>query len=110
MLEQQVDLECCLLHQRSGLMCPLDLEVWLCSCQLNQGYMSEVDLFCLNWVCSQWQGVVDRLALLQRTKLEEVIDKVRQELVVFWDKCMFGPEQREPFNVHFCDGEYNNAG
>lgn len=72
--------------------------------------MSEVDLFCLNWVCSQWQGVVDRLALLQRTKLEEVIDKVRQELVVFWDKCMFGPEQREPFNVHFCDGEYNNAG
>ncbi|XP_053543900.1 protein regulator of cytokinesis 1 [Ictalurus punctatus] len=54
----------------------------------------------------RWQGVVDRLALLQRTKLEEVIDKVRQELVVFWDKCMFGPEQREPFNVHFCDANY----
>lgn len=50
---------------------------------------------------------MERLELLQRTKLEEVIDKVRQELVVFWDKCMFGPEQREPFNVHFCDGEYN---
>ncbi|KAK2827392.1 hypothetical protein Q7C36_018318 [Tachysurus vachellii] len=54
----------------------------------------------------RWQGVVDRLELLQRTKLEEVIDKVRQELVVFWDKCMFGPEQREPFNVHFCDVNY----
>ncbi|MCJ8740927.1 hypothetical protein PDJAM_G00064660 [Pangasius djambal] len=60
----------------------------------------------LKLLLSQWQGVVDRLELLQKTKLEEVIDKVRQELVVFWDKCMFGPEQREPFNVHFCDANY----
>ncbi|XP_060791924.1 protein regulator of cytokinesis 1 isoform X3 [Neoarius graeffei] len=54
----------------------------------------------------KWQGVVDRLELLQKTKLEEVIDKVRQELVALWDKCMFGPEQREPFSVHFCDANY----
>ncbi|XP_030625973.1 protein regulator of cytokinesis 1 [Chanos chanos] len=54
----------------------------------------------------QWQGVVDRLEALQREKLEEVIDKVRQELVALWDKCMFGPEQRESFNSHFCDNNY----
>ncbi|KAI5096475.1 hypothetical protein C0J45_13369 [Silurus meridionalis] len=54
----------------------------------------------------RWQAVVDRLEVLQRTKLEEVIEKVRQELVVFWDKCLFGPEQRETFNAHFCDANY----
>ncbi|TSX03300.1 Sulfate anion transporter 1 [Bagarius yarrelli] len=63
----------------------------------------------LNTLCDdirRWQRVVDGLELLQRSKLEEVIDKVRQELVVFWDKCMFGPQQREPFNLHFCDVNY----
>ncbi|XP_072518026.1 protein regulator of cytokinesis 1 isoform X2 [Salminus brasiliensis] len=54
----------------------------------------------------RWQNIVDRLEVLQRAKLEEVIDKVRQELVILWDKCMFGPEQREPFSAHFCDNNY----
>ncbi|KAL7854175.1 hypothetical protein AOLI_G00210190 [Acnodon oligacanthus] len=54
----------------------------------------------------RWQNVVERLEVLQRAKLEEVIDKVRQELVVLWDKCMFGPEQREAFGAHFCDNNY----
>ncbi|XP_017568790.1 protein regulator of cytokinesis 1 [Pygocentrus nattereri] len=54
----------------------------------------------------RWQNVVERLEVLQRAKLEEVIDKVRQELVVLWDKCMFGPEQREAFGSHFCDNNY----
>uniref|UniRef100_A0A674EBG7 Zgc:86764 n=1 Tax=Salmo trutta TaxID=8032 RepID=A0A674EBG7_SALTR len=52
---------------------------------------------------TQWQGELDRLTDLQKTRLEDVIDKVRQELVAFWDKCNMGPEQREPFNAHFCD-------
>ncbi|KAI4879679.1 hypothetical protein NFI96_032008 [Prochilodus magdalenae] len=63
----------------------------------------------LNTLCDEirrWQNVVDRLEVLQRAKLEEVIDKVRQELVVLWDKCMFGPEQREAFSAHFCDDNY----
>ncbi|XP_076836411.1 protein regulator of cytokinesis 1 isoform X2 [Brachyhypopomus gauderio] len=55
---------------------------------------------------SRWRGVVDHLEVLQRAKLEEVIDKVRQELVCLWDKCMFGPEQKEPFNAYFCDDNY----
>ncbi|XP_062867806.1 protein regulator of cytokinesis 1 [Trichomycterus rosablanca] len=54
----------------------------------------------------RWQRAVDSLEVLQKSKLEEVIDKVRQELVVLWEKCMFGPEQREAFNAHFCDSNY----
>ncbi|XP_035383534.1 protein regulator of cytokinesis 1-like isoform X2 [Electrophorus electricus] len=54
----------------------------------------------------RWQCVVDHLEVLQRAKLEEVIDKARQELVVWWNKCMFGPEQKEPFNAYFCDDNY----
>lgn len=54
----------------------------------------------------QWQRFVEHLEELQKTQLEEVINKVRQELVVLWDKCMFGPDQREAFSVHFCDDQY----
>ncbi|KAM9517056.1 protein regulator of cytokinesis 1-like isoform 2-T3 [Salvelinus alpinus] len=55
---------------------------------------------------TQWQGEVYRLTDLQKTRLEDVIEKVRQELVTFWDKCTLGPEQREPFNAHFCDNNF----
>ncbi|XP_064153439.1 protein regulator of cytokinesis 1-like isoform X2 [Anguilla rostrata] len=55
---------------------------------------------------TQWQTEVDRLALLQKAKMEEVIDKIRQELVALWDRCMFGPKQREPFNTHFCSSDF----
>lgn len=41
----------------------------------------------------------------QKTKLEEVIDKVRVELVALWDLCSYGAEQKEAFNAHFCDSE-----
>ncbi|KAI2651416.1 Protein regulator of cytokinesis 1 [Labeo rohita] len=54
----------------------------------------------------RWRGYVEHLEELQMAQLEVVIDKVRQELVVLWDKCMLGPEQREPFSVHFCDDHY----
>ncbi|XP_051733713.1 protein regulator of cytokinesis 1 isoform X1 [Ctenopharyngodon idella] len=54
----------------------------------------------------RWRGYVEHLEELQMAQLEEVVDKVRQELVILWDKCMFGPEQREPFTVHFCDNHY----
>lgn len=53
---------------------------------------------------SQWRGIVEHLEEMQMAQLEGVIDKVRQELVILWDKCMLGPEQREPFSIHFCDG------
>ncbi|XP_029511398.2 protein regulator of cytokinesis 1-like isoform X2 [Oncorhynchus nerka] len=55
---------------------------------------------------TQWQGEVDRLTELQKTRLGDVIEKVRQELVTFWDKCNLGREQREPFNAHFCDNNF----
>uniref|UniRef100_A0A8C1Y6T5 Protein regulator of cytokinesis 1a n=1 Tax=Cyprinus carpio TaxID=7962 RepID=A0A8C1Y6T5_CYPCA len=54
----------------------------------------------------QWRGYVEHLEELQMAQLEEVVDKVRQELVVLWDKCMLGPEQKELFSVHFCDDHY----
>ncbi|XP_066502442.1 protein regulator of cytokinesis 1 [Hoplias malabaricus] len=54
----------------------------------------------------RWQNSVDRLEVLQKAKLEEVTEKVRQELLVLWDKCMFGPERREAFSAHFCDNHY----
>ncbi|XP_073680112.1 protein regulator of cytokinesis 1 [Garra rufa] len=54
----------------------------------------------------RWRGYVEHLEELQMAQLEEVIDKVRQELVVLWDKCMLGPEQREQFNVHLRDDHY----
>lgn len=56
------------------------------------------------YVLLQLRGIVEHLEEMQMAHLEEVINKVRQEIVVLWDKCMFGPEQREPFNIHFCDG------
>uniref|UniRef100_A0A8C1GWU3 Zgc:86764 n=1 Tax=Cyprinus carpio TaxID=7962 RepID=A0A8C1GWU3_CYPCA len=54
----------------------------------------------------RWRGYVEHLEELQMAQLEEVVDKVRQELVVLWDKCMLGPEQKELFSVHFCDDHY----
>ena len=57
-------------------------------------------------VSLQWQKEVDRLEVQQKARLGDVISKVRQELVDYWNKCMFGPAQKETFNVHFCDGEY----
>ncbi|XP_077089068.1 protein regulator of cytokinesis 1 isoform X2 [Siphateles boraxobius] len=54
----------------------------------------------------RWRGCVENLEKLQMARLEEVVDKVRQEILILWDKCMCGPEQREPFNVHFCDNHY----
>ncbi|KAI1881982.1 hypothetical protein AGOR_G00245820 [Albula goreensis] len=58
---------------------------------------------------AQWQKEVDRLEVLQKAKLEDVINKVRQELVQLWDKCMFGPAQRETFNAHFCDSSFTEG-
>ncbi|XP_020313619.1 protein regulator of cytokinesis 1 isoform X1 [Oncorhynchus kisutch] len=55
---------------------------------------------------TQWQREVDRLTDLQKTRLGDVIEKVRQELVTFWDKCNLGREQREPFNAHLCDNNF----
>ncbi|KAJ8339129.1 hypothetical protein SKAU_G00359150 [Synaphobranchus kaupii] len=56
-----------------------------------------------------WQKEVDRMEVLQRARIADVIIKVRQELVLFWDKCMFGPAQRETFNVHFCDDSFTEG-
>ncbi|TRY99380.1 hypothetical protein DNTS_002001 [Danionella cerebrum] len=54
----------------------------------------------------RWQKFVEHLQQMQMSRLEEVVEKVRQELVVLWDKCLFGQEQRDPFNAHFCDVLY----
>ncbi|KAJ8397110.1 hypothetical protein AAFF_G00009640 [Aldrovandia affinis] len=55
---------------------------------------------------AQWQSEVDHLDVLQKAKLEEVVNKVRKELVELWDKCMIGPKQRESFNTHLCSGNF----
>ncbi|XP_035247010.1 protein regulator of cytokinesis 1 isoform X1 [Anguilla anguilla] len=56
-----------------------------------------------------WQREVDRLEVQQKARLGDVICKVRQELVHYWDKCMFGPAQREVFNSHFCDDSFTEC-
>lgn len=56
-----------------------------------------------------WQREVDRLEVQQKARLGDVICKVRQELVHYWDKCMFGPAQREMFNSHFCDDSFTEC-
>ncbi|KAJ8393958.1 hypothetical protein AAFF_G00054910 [Aldrovandia affinis] len=58
---------------------------------------------------AQWQEEVDRLEVLQKAKLEHMIPKVREELVQFWDKCMFGTAQREMFSAHFCDNNFTEG-
>ncbi|KAJ8287076.1 hypothetical protein GJAV_G00046750 [Gymnothorax javanicus] len=58
---------------------------------------------------SQWQSEVDRLEALQKSQLGHVIGKVRRELVAYWDKCMFGPAQREAFSTHFCDENFSEC-
>uniref|UniRef100_A0A3B3QIG4 Zgc:86764 n=1 Tax=Paramormyrops kingsleyae TaxID=1676925 RepID=A0A3B3QIG4_9TELE len=65
------------------------------------------DMHCtLSAEIARWQNEVDRLEVLQKVKLEDVINKVRQELAYNWDKCMFGPERRESFSRHFCDSNF----
>ncbi|KAJ8260902.1 hypothetical protein COCON_G00166250 [Conger conger] len=56
-----------------------------------------------------WQKEVDGLEVQQKARLGEVISKVRQELADYWDKCMFGPAQKETFNVHFCDESFTEG-
>ncbi|XP_064163982.1 protein regulator of cytokinesis 1 [Anguilla rostrata] len=56
-----------------------------------------------------WQREVDRLEVQQKARLGDVICKVRQELVHYWEKCMFGPAQREMFNSHFCDDSFTEC-
>ncbi|XP_067279637.1 protein regulator of cytokinesis 1 [Pseudorasbora parva] len=77
------------------------------SCPEPEGeVLREAALSTLSDDIRRWQGFVEHLEELQMARLEEVVEKVRQELVVLWDKCMIGPEQREPFSVHFCDNHY----
>lgn len=52
---------------------------------------------------TQWRCEVERLCELQTTRLEEVVRKVRVELLTLWDRCAFSPQQRELFDTHFCD-------
>ncbi|KAJ8285310.1 hypothetical protein GJAV_G00025400 [Gymnothorax javanicus] len=54
----------------------------------------------------QWQTAVDHLVVLQKAKLQEVIQKIRKDLVEVWDKCMFSPEQRKSFHAHFHNGNF----
>ncbi|XP_028828432.1 protein regulator of cytokinesis 1 isoform X1 [Denticeps clupeoides] len=55
---------------------------------------------------SRWQREVQRLEELQKSMLEDVIVKVRQELLLLWDVCKFGPRQKEAFEPHFSDDSY----
>uniref|UniRef100_A0AAY5KUP0 Protein regulator of cytokinesis 1b n=1 Tax=Esox lucius TaxID=8010 RepID=A0AAY5KUP0_ESOLU len=55
---------------------------------------------------TQWKREVERLTELQKAKLKDVIEKVRQELVAVWDECNLAPEQRERFSAHFCDDNF----
>lgn len=55
---------------------------------------------------TQWRCEVERMTEQQRVRLEEVVGKIRQELLSLWDLCTFSPQQREAFNTHFYNTEY----
>lgn len=49
----------------------------------------------------QLQSELDRLNMLKRDNLERFIGTVRAELVKYWDKCMYGQNQRAEFEEAF---------
>ncbi|XP_067106917.1 protein regulator of cytokinesis 1 isoform X3 [Osmerus mordax] len=51
----------------------------------------------------QWRSEEERLSEQQKSRLEEVVRKVREELLSLWELCTFSPQQREAFNTHFCN-------
>ncbi|XP_046900995.1 protein regulator of cytokinesis 1 isoform X2 [Hypomesus transpacificus] len=50
----------------------------------------------------QWRSEEERLSEQQKSRLEEVVRKVREQLLSLWELCTFSPQQREAFNTHFC--------
>ncbi|KAG2465809.1 PRC1 regulator, partial [Polypterus senegalus] len=50
---------------------------------------------------NEWQLELDRLEELKRANMEEVIEKIRKELLEFWDKCTYSTEQRESFAAFY---------
>lgn len=53
----------------------------------------------------QLRAEVQRLEVLKLQSMKRVIEAVRAEIALFWERCFYSPEQQEAF-VHYHDGEY----
>uniref|UniRef100_A0A8C6VRT6 Protein regulator of cytokinesis 1b n=1 Tax=Nothobranchius furzeri TaxID=105023 RepID=A0A8C6VRT6_NOTFU len=52
------------------------------------------------------QAEVQRLEELKLRNIRSVIDAIRSEIAVFWDKCLFSIDQRQAFVPYYC-GDFN---
>lgn len=57
-------------------------------------------------LCSCWQLQleVDKLEEMKLQNMKSVIQAIRAELAVYWDKCFYTQEQREGFSAYYDGG------
>lgn len=55
-------------------------------------------------VC-QLQAEVQRLQVLKMQSMKSVIEAIRAEIALLWEKCFYSQEQQQSF-VPYHDGEY----
>lgn len=48
-------------------------------------------------MCFQLQAEVQRLQVLKMESMQSVIEAIRVEIVLLWEKCFYSPEQQEAF-------------
>lgn len=60
---------------------------------------------CLIFICPpQLQTEVQRLEELKLQNIRNVIDAIRSEIAVFWEKCFLSTDQRQAFTPYFSGG------
>ncbi|XP_074809705.1 protein regulator of cytokinesis 1-like isoform X3 [Natator depressus] len=52
---------------------------------------------------TMWEEELLRLEELKKESLKGVIEKVRQELDLYWEKCLYSTEQRSAFHPYYDD-------
>ncbi|KAG8454295.1 hypothetical protein GDO86_000804 [Hymenochirus boettgeri] len=52
---------------------------------------------------SLWENELLRLEYLKKANLKEVVLKIREELEMYWDKCLYSTEQRNAFTPYYND-------
>ena len=58
------------------------------------------------WSLSQLQAEAGRLEELKIKNMQNVIEAIRAEIALFWERCYYSAEQRQAFVPYF-DGNIN---
>lgn len=56
------------------------------------------------FLCFQLQAEVQRLEVLKKQSMKSVIAAIRAEIVLFWQKCFYSPEQQQAFVAYHSGG------